>query len=57
MHYAPKPGDVVHVKSAEEPMTVEEVRSDGSVLCVWWDHSANDARRDNFRKDDLVLVR
>jgi len=32
-----QPGDVVQLRSGGPAMTVQEIRADGDVLCVWFD--------------------
>ena len=37
-------------------MTVEEILPNGRVRCVWYDHGARDYTRDEFDRDDLLVV-
>jgi uncharacterized protein YodC (DUF2158 family) len=36
MQHEFQPGDVVQLKSGGPPMTIDEVRTDGTLLCQWF---------------------
>lgn len=40
-----KIGDTVALKSGSDAMTIESVRKDGRLMCVWFDHRHKLCRR------------
>jgi len=47
-------GDVVQLQSGSPKMTVQEVVSDGDVVCQWFE--SNEVHKENFPKEALKYV-
>lgn len=49
-----KKGDVVQLKSGSLKMTIEDVKEEGYVICMWFD-GQGDLKREKFHKDLLRI--